>query len=98
MRMLEFNVLIDQDAVTEKTTGGLFLAAETQERDKHSQTWGTIVDMSPMCFNADIWPPREAKPAKGDRVYFAKHAGSFVTIDGKEFRVVKDKDIVAVVS
>jgi co-chaperonin GroES (HSP10) len=93
-QMMEFNVLIDQDEVREQTKGGLFIPQERQERDKHAQTWGRIVAMSPMCFNEDIWTGD--KPKAGDRVYFAKHAGAFVEIDDREYRVVKDKDIVAV--
>lgn len=94
VRLFEFNVLVKQDAVSDKTKGGLFIPDDVKDRNKHSETWGVIVDMSPMAFNADIWPDDQPKPKPGDRVYFARHAGSFCEIDGEEFRVIKDKDVV----
>jgi co-chaperonin GroES (HSP10) len=94
--MLEYNVLIDQDVVEAKLASGLHIPEEVLERKKHQQTNGVIVGMSPMAFTFDDWPDREAKPRIGDRVAFAQHAGAFIKEGGKEYRVVKDKDIVAV--
>lgn len=94
IRLFEFNVLVRQDEVKTKTAGGILLPDDVKERNKHSETWGEIIDLSPMAFNADIWPGDQPKPKPGDRVYFARHAGSFVEIDGTEYRVIKDKDVV----
>ena len=95
---IEYNVLIDQDAVETKTKGGLIKPDEILERDKHGQTRGTIIAVSPMAFSFDDWPDGVAKPQPGDKVAIAKHSGVFITgNDGKEYRVVKDKDIVAVI-
>lgn len=97
IRPLEYNVLISQDIVEEKTAAGLWKPQDTLERDKHAQTLGTLVDVSPMAFTFDDWPDGEPRPQPGQRVVFARHAGTFVTgKDGKEYRVVKDKDVVGV--
>lgn len=97
IKMIEYNVLVDQDIVEERTKGGVVLPDEHRDRQKHGVTWGRIVDMSPMAFEFDDWPVGEAKPKVGDRVFFAKHSGCFVTgKDDKEYRVVKDKDVVGV--
>ena len=98
IRCVEYNVLIKQDEVSEKTSGGLYLSEETKDRDRHSETRGTLVGVSPMAFSFDEWPPDEPKPQVGQAVIFAKHAGVFVEgNDGVEYRVVKDKDVVAVI-
>lgn len=95
---VEFNVLVKQDATEEKTKGGLILHTDTQERDKHSQIFGTIIALSPMAFNADVWPVEYERPKPGQRVAFAKHSGAFIKgLDGEEYRVVKDKDVVAII-
>jgi co-chaperonin GroES (HSP10) len=95
---LEFNVLIDQDPTDEKTKGGLLKPQDAIERDKHAQTRGTIVAISPMAFDDSIFPTEMERPKPGQRVAFARHAGVFVTgEDGKEYRVVKDKDVVALI-
>lgn len=94
--MCEFNVAIRQDAAEEKTKGGLILTADSVEKRKHSAVQGTIVALSPMAFNADIWPSKMDRPEVGSRVIFAQHAGTFLQHEGDELRVVKDKDIIAV--
>lgn len=94
--MCEFNVAIRQDAAEEKTKGGLILTADSVEKRKHSAVRGTIVALSPMAFNADIWPNSMERPEVGSRVIFAQHAGAFLQHEGEELRVVKDKDIIAV--
>lgn len=97
MRLMEFNVAVRQDPTEERTKGGLYVPETVKDREKHSAVMGTIVALSPMAFNADIWPEREPKPRPGDRVVFAKHAGMFLDHQGEELRVMKDKDIVAVI-
>lgn len=96
-RPVEFNVLVKQDEVQEKTAGGIILAADTMEREKHAQVRGTIIDVSPLAFNEDIWPVDMDRPKAGDRVTFARHAGTFMKgNDGEEYRVIKDKDVVLI--
>ena len=98
IRPVEFNVLVMQEPVEAKTRGGLMKPDDLIEREKFAQTRGVIVAVSPMAFNADVWPPGMDPPGPGARVAFARHAGTFIDgMDGKEYRVVKDKDIVAVI-
>lgn len=98
IKPIEFNVLVKQDAVQEKTQGGLYISDESQERDRHAQTRGTLIASSPMAFTYDDWPEGETPPQVGSRVIFTRHAGTFVEgLDGEEYRVVKDKDIVGVI-
>lgn len=98
IRPVEFNVLIRQDAIEEKTRLGLIKPNEIVEREKHSQTRGVIVAISPLAFNEDIWPAGMDRPVPGNKVAFARHAGTFIVgEDGEEYRVVKDKDVVAII-
>lgn len=97
IKPIEYNVLVKQDQSEETTSGGIYLPEDTKERNKHSETEATIVAVSPMAFAFDDWPQGEATPAPGDRVVFARHAGTFVDgVDGTQYRVIKDKDVVAV--
>jgi len=94
----EFNVLVRQDPVEEKTKGGLYLSDEVRDRRKHSAQRATIVAVAPLAFNEDVWPGGTKKPQPGERCLIARHAGVFVEgEDGVEYRVVKDKDIVALI-
>lgn len=97
IKPIEYNVLVKQDTEDEKTSGGIYLPDDIKERNKHSETEGMIVAVSPMAFRFDDWPENEPTPKEGDRIVFARHAGTFVKgQDDEQYRVVKDKDIVAV--
>ena len=98
IRPVEFNVLVKQDPIETKTRMGLVLPDEVIERQKHAQTRGVIVEISPLAFNEDVWPAGMDKPKPGDRIAFARHAGTFIEgNDGEEYRIVKDKDVVALI-
>ena len=95
---VEYNVLVKQDAIETKTKMGLVLPDEVLERQKHAQTRGVIVAVSQLAFNEDVWPQGMDKPKPGDRIAFARHAGTFIEgNDGQEYRVIKDKDVVALI-
>lgn len=96
---VEFNVLVKQDDISARTKGGLMKPDELVEREKHAQTRGVIVALSPLAFNEDIFPKGMERPKPGDQIAFARHAGTFIEgKDGAEYRIVKDKDVVAVIA
>lgn len=91
---LEFKVVIFPKPAAEKTAGGIIIPDDKQSRDQMAQIEGTLVEASPMAFTEPEWP---VKPQPGDVVLFAKYAGYVKKgIDGKEYRVCSDKDIVAI--
>ncbi len=99
LRMMEYNIAVRQEPVEEKTKGGLILTDDARDRGKHMATRGIITHVSPMAFAFDDWPSGEPKPGVGDRVIFAQHAGVFAKDDaGEEYRIIKDRDIVAVLA
>lgn len=97
LRPMEFNVVVEMDPVEEKTAGGIFLPASKTERDELATEEGALVALSPHAFTYADWPQGEAPPAVGDRVLIARYAGAIHKRGGKTFRILKDKDIVAVI-
>lgn len=96
---IEFNVLILPDAVEEQTAGGIWKPDNLKDQDKYRATQGTLVAMSPLAFNEDIWPSDMEKPQPGQRVSIALHAGHFQKgSDDEEYRLIKDKDVTAILS
>jgi co-chaperonin GroES (HSP10) len=90
---LEFNVFLKQEEVKQ---GVLALPDDILEKRKHQQTLGVVAHLGRRAGEA-IWD--DDAPQIGDRVLFVQHAGTFVKDDdGTEYRVVKDKDIVAVLA
>ena len=97
LQPVEFNVVIELDATEEVTTGGIIIPGQKVERNRLEETTGTLVALSPFAFNYDEWPNEAAKPAAGDRVYFARYAGILTECDGRWVRIIKDKEVVAIV-
>jgi hypothetical protein len=59
---------------------------------------GRIVAQSPLAYSYEKWPDPSQKPQVGQVVWFARYAGKeFEGADGKMYRILKDKDIGAVI-
>jgi co-chaperonin GroES (HSP10) len=98
----EFKVVILPTEVGEKI-GSVFIPKTSQERDQYAVQDGKIIAVSPLAFtyaSDDEWKRVGASPPKvGDSVVFAKFAGLIRKgEDGKEYRIVNDKDVVAVLA
>lgn len=93
----EFNVIVELDAHEEKTPGGIILTRNTQEADKLAADEGTLIAVSPHAFTYADWPEGARMPKVGERVIFARYAGRLLERDGKSLRIVKDKDLIAIV-
>lgn len=92
---VEYNLLIKQAEVPKQTKGGLLLPDEHHERVQWAETRATIVAMSPLAFNFEVGAP---KPKVGEMVIIAKHSGvEVVGDDEQKYRIIKDKDVIAVV-
>lgn len=93
----EFNVVIRMDPTEERTKGGIILPTSKTERDELATDEGTLVAVSPHAFSYADWPDGAEPPKVGDRVLFAQYAGRLWKRGETTFRILKDKDIVAVV-
>lgn len=62
---------------------------------------GRIIAMSPLAFGYERWPEdaKDEKPKVGDIVWFARYGGALIeaAFDGEMYRLVKDKDIGAII-
>ena len=78
-------VLVKMEEVEEKTSGGIYIPQTAQEK---TQT-GTVEAVGD---DKDV-----IKVKKGDKVMYDKYAGTSVTIDGKEYLLMKMQDIMATI-
>lgn len=93
----EYNIVI-APAVIEEKVGSIIMATETHDRLKDAAQLGRLVAVSPVAFNYERWPDGAGPPQVGDVVWFARFAGgTFDGVDGKTYRIVKDKDIAGVI-
>ncbi len=93
---VEYNVIICPESVEEKTRGGLILPESVKETEELAKSWGLLVAKSPLAFNYDEWPENADKPKPGDHVFYARYAGTMIEHGGKQYRIMKDKDVALV--
>lgn len=85
-------VIVERLAAEEKTKGGIVLPDTAKEKPKEGRVIsvgdGRLLDGG-----------SRAKPSvkQGDRIIFASYAGSEVKVEGKEYLIMNDEDILAVI-
>ena len=101
LRPTEYNVIVAPARVSE-TMGALAIIRRSDqdiETEEMARQVGRIILMSPLAFNYDNAWPEGTKPKVGDIVWFARYAGALIesAFDGQMYRMVKDKDVAAII-
>ena len=90
---LNDKILVERVEAEEKTAGGIVLPDTAREKPKQGKVLSTgegrVLDNGKR-------QPFQVKV--GDKVLFTSYAGSEIKVDGKEYLVMSEEDILAVVS
>lgn len=91
LKPLADRVILKQFKAEEKTKSGLILAASAQEKPEMFE----VVEVGP----GGMVDGNEVKMtvAAGDRVIVGKYSGTTVKVEGEEYSIVRQSDILAVV-
>jgi chaperonin GroES len=93
LKPLNDRVLVKRVEMEEKTAGGIYIPDSAKEKPMK----GEIVAAGPG--KLDDAGKRVAMTVKvGDSVLFAKYAGTEINIEGEESLVMREEDILAIVS
>ena len=91
LRPLADRVIIKSSEVEETTKSGLILTGSAKEKPQMAEAIavgpGGIVDGKEVVMNVAV----------GDKVIYSKYAGNEVKVDGEEYIIVRQNDILAVV-
>ncbi len=88
IRPLDDRVVIERVGAEEKTPGGIVLPDTAKEKPQK----GKVVAVGEgKLLESGKRSPMSVK--KGDFVLFGKYAGTEITVDGKEYLIVKESDI-----
>jgi co-chaperonin GroES (HSP10) len=93
---MEYNVVIEVDAPSDRI-GSILLPPSAVEKERLQADEGWLVAVSPLAFGFDEWPEGSRKPVLGDKVLVGRFVGVTREKDGILWRLVKDKDILAVI-
>ena len=85
VKPLADRVLIEPNPAEEKTAGGLFIPA------KEKPLAGKVIAVGPG--TADV----KMEVKTGDQVLYGKYAGTEINIDGKDYLIMKQGDILAII-
>ncbi len=93
LKPLDDHVVVEPIVQEEKTDSGIYLP-DTAHKDK-PQTGKVIAVGTGRLLDNGTRVPSSVKV--GDEVVFAKYSGSDLTLDGKDYIILRDSDILAVV-
>ncbi|GEA94533.1 co-chaperone GroES [Weissella viridescens] len=83
-------VVLQVEAEPEQSVGGIYIASNAQEKSVK----GIVVAVSEQSIG-ELTAPQAVKV--GDEVIFDKYAGSELSVDGQDYLVLHEKDLVAIV-
>lgn len=94
----EYNVVVVVPRMEERI-GSIFLPEDVKDQYEMAMQACRIVAVSPLAFNYDRWEGcEESRPKPGDIVWVAKYSGTlFDGADDKQYRIIKDKDVGAII-
>ena len=92
VKPLDDRVLIKQSEAEEITEGGIVLPDAAQEKPQRGK--GVATGPGKLL---DSGERGEMGLKKGDEVFYGKYAGTEVKIDGKDFVIMRETDVLAVV-
>lgn len=87
IKPLSDRVLVEPKAAETKTASGLFIPDNAKEKPLQ----GTVVAVGPG--NKDV----TMEVAKGDTVLYSKYGGQEITVDGTDYLIMKQSDILAII-
>ena len=91
LKPLADRVVLKQNAAEERTSSGIFLTASAQEKPEVYE----VVEVGP----GGVVDGNEVKMEvkAGDKVIAGKYTGTTVKLEGEEYTIVRQSDILAVV-
>ena len=92
-----YKVLIGVPEISEKTEGGVFLPDGLKTAEETASIIGFVMKLGPDAYKDEKKFPNGAYCKEGDFVIFRSYSGTRFKIHGKEFRLINDDTVEAVV-
>lgn len=92
-----YRLLISIPEMEDKTKGGIYMPEKLKEMEQTASIIGFVVKAGPDCYADTSRFPDGPWCKEGDFVIFRSYSGTRFRIDGKEFRIINDDTVEAVV-
>jgi len=91
LKPLSDGVVVEPDAAEEKSSGGIILPDTAQEKPQQ----GTVVAVGPGKAS-DAGTIVDMTVKAGDKVLYGKYSGTEITLEGTDYVIMRESDILAV--
>jgi chaperonin GroES len=91
LKPLGDRVVVEHVEQSDKSAGGVFLPDTAKEKPQEGRV---LAVGSGRTLDNGTKLPMDVKP--GDRIIYSKYSGSEIKIDGKEYLIISEKDVLAV--
>ena len=92
-----YHILIGIPESEEKTDGGILKARQTIEIEETATIVGFVLKLGPDCYQDKKRFPSGPWCKEGDFILMLSYSGTRISIHGKEFRIINDDTVEAVV-
>jgi chaperonin GroES len=92
VKPLEDRIILKPMEAEEKTAGGIIIPDNAKEKPQK----GEVIAVGPGKVT-DKGQKIEISLKKGDKVLYGKYSGTEVTIDGEDYLIVRESDILAII-
>lgn len=93
-----YRLLIAIPEISEKTEGGLYIPDERRSGEETASIIGYVLKVGPEAYADPSRFPTGPWCQKGDFVIFRSYSGTRFKVSGKEFRLINDDTVEAVVA
>jgi chaperonin GroES len=89
---MEDRILLKPMEAEQKTAGGIIIPDNAKEKPQK----GEVVAVGPGKTN-DKGQKIEMTLKKGDKILYGKYSGTEITIEGQEYLIVRESDVLAII-
>ena len=91
IKPLSDRVVVKAEEAEEKTSSGLYIPDSAKEKPQR----GTVISVDPG--RVENGTKIEMSVKEGDTVLYGKYSGSEITLDGNEYLIMRESDILGIV-
>jgi len=93
VRPLHDKLIVERDEAESVTSSGIYLPESSKDRPKT----GTVVAVGDGRLNTDTGERVPMSVKSGDKIIFTSYAGTEIKLDGDEYLIMNEGDILAIV-
>lgn len=92
-----YRILVAMPEIKSETDGGILRAPEYTAREQQASNLAFVIKLGPDCYSDSTRFPNGPWCKEGDWVLIRSYAGTRLTIHGKDFRLINDDTVEAVI-